>query len=64
MFLEQIFELIGLGSSGRTCAHITGYFRDSTVISLRKIFECYIAKILRGARYLNFPYLDQITFKI
>ena len=39
MFLEQIFELIGLGSSGHTCAHITGYFRDSTIASLRKIFE-------------------------
>ena len=65
MLLKQIFESKGLGLSGRTCALITGYFHDKTLISkLNLRMDYYIAKILQEAKYLTSPELDQTTYKI
>ena len=43
MLIEQIFELIGPRSLGRTCTPVTGCFHDKTIISEENTrLDCYL----------------------
>ena len=71
MLIEKIieFELRRPGPPCRICNATTVYFHDMTKQKfLRNIVEwaisLFTAKILQEAKYLTFPNLGQITYKI
>ena len=63
MLIEQIFELSGFGSLGRTYTPITGCFHDKTTISKENILLDYnlLLKYCWRQCTLLSPYLGKIT---